>query len=103
MDNALIKAKKFVSDVKNSGCTVHSAYLFGSFAKGNPHKDSDIDVCIVSQDFGKDYIDEMVALRMIALKTDTSIEPVPLTPTDLADPYSSFSSEIRNTGVQITL
>lgn len=103
MNDALNKAKKFVVQLKNDGVKVDSAFLFGSHAKGTSHKDSDIDVCVVSSTFGKDYLDEMVDLRMKALKIDIHIEPIPLTPKDLADPYSSFSSEIRNTGVQITL
>ncbi len=103
MNDALNKAKKFVVRLKNDGVAVESAFLFGSYAKGNQHKDSDIDVCIVSSKFGKDYLDEMVDLRMKALKIDIRIEPIPFTPTDLSDPYSSLATEIRNTGVPITL
>ncbi|MCL4390169.1 MAG: nucleotidyltransferase domain-containing protein [Patescibacteria group bacterium] len=102
MNDALNKAKKFVVQLRNDGVEVDSAFLFGSYAKGTQHKDSDIDVCIVSQRFGKDYIEEMVDLRMKALKIDIRIEPIPLTPRDLADPYSSLSTEIRNTGLAIT-
>lgn len=101
MDDALNLAKKFVILLKNDGVVVDSAFLFGSYAKGTQHRYSDIDVCIVSPKFGKDYLDEMVDLRMKALKIDIRIEPVPLNPVDLADPYSSLSTEIRNTGLAI--
>ncbi len=101
MNDALNQAKKFVLQLKNDGINVDSAFLFGSYAKGTQHKYSDIDVCIVSPKFGKDYFDEMSLLRKKALKIDIRIEPVPLNPADLADPYSSLSTEIRNTGVAL--
>lgn len=101
MNDALKKAKKFVIQLKNEGCAIESAYLFGSYAKGTQHEDSDIDVCVVSPKFGKDYLDEMSFLRSRALKIDIRIEPIPLTPTDFSDPYSSLATEIRNTGLAI--
>ena len=39
--------------LKALGVTVERVILFGSFAKGNPRKDSDIDLIIVSEDFRK--------------------------------------------------
>lgn len=38
-----------------SGMNVYKVVLFGSYYKGKPHKDSDIDIAVVSDDFkGKD-------------------------------------------------
>ena len=43
---ALEVAQKYVSNV-NRRFEVEKAYLFGSFAKGTQHRDSDIDLAIV--------------------------------------------------------
>jgi len=99
MNEAKNKAKKFVKSLPKIGIKVQRAYLFGSHAKGKPKKDSDIDVCIVSDSFSKDYLTEMVKLRKDSLKVDSRIEPVPFLPEDLNDKYSTLASEIRKYGV----
>ena len=57
MDYKRLKIKKIIDDykliLKKLGITVERTILFGSFAKGNPRKDSDIDLIIVSEDFKK--------------------------------------------------
>lgn len=95
MNDAVIKAQEFINRVRNSGMFVSNASVFGSWAKGTAHEDSDIDVCVVSPNFGKDYIADMVRLRKISLPIDSRIEPIPLTPEDLADPYGTLASQIR--------
>ncbi|KKT75479.1 MAG: polymerase, beta-like protein region protein [Microgenomates group bacterium GW2011_GWA1_Microgenomates_45_10] len=102
MIDALAIAKKYISAIKQSGVRVNVAYLYGSYAKGTPRKDSDIDICIVSPAFGKDYLAEMVRLSKIRRKIDERIEPIPLTPQDLKDPYDSLVQEIRKNGIKIT-
>jgi len=99
MNEAKNKAKKFVKSLLKIGIKVQRAYLFGSHAKGKPKKDSDIDVCVVSNSFKKDYLTEMVRLRKVSLKIDSRIEPVPFLPEDLNDKYSTLASEIRKYGV----
>ena len=37
---------------------ISDAFLFGSYAKGEAKADSDIDLCVISPDFGKDEIEE---------------------------------------------
>lgn len=99
MNKAMINAQKFVNMVRESGILISKAVVFGSWAKGKANQDSDIDVCLVSSQFGKDYIKEMVTLRKIALKIDSRIEPIPLTPGDLNDPYGTLAAEIRKSNL----
>lgn len=94
-------AKKYVQVVQDSGLPVVKAYLFGSYAKGNNHKDSDIDICIVSNAFTDDYIREAVKLRRLAYGIDIRIEPVPFTELDLQNRYSSLASEITKYGSRL--
>lgn len=94
-------AKQYVKSVKKSGIDVSNAYLFGSYAKENPHKDSDIDICVISPKFGKDYFEESLKLRHITNKIDLRIEPVPLNPKDMKDKYSTLASEIKKYGISL--
>lgn len=80
---------------------VQSAYLFGSFAKGFDHEGSDIDVCIISSVFGKDYFDEETNLRRETLKVDARIEPVAFNPADFDDKYNLLVHEIKTHGIKI--
>jgi uncharacterized protein len=50
--------------------------LFGSYAKGNYHKDSDIDVAVILKDYNN-HIDTQLDLMRIRRKIDSRIEPHP--------------------------
>jgi len=95
------KINKFVELLKQQGVNISKIILFGSYAKGRASPDSDIDVVVVSNQFGQDTAEEMMLLRKIALKVDSHIEPVPLSPDDLSDKYSSFSQEIKRYGIDV--
>ena len=69
---------KFQKAVKKKGIKVTKTVLYGSYATGKYHKDSDIDVALISPDFGKDRFEEGVELFQIAYKIDPRIEPVPI-------------------------
>lgn len=95
------KINKFVELLKQQGVNISKIILLGSYAKGRASPDSDIDVVVVSNQFGQDTAEEMMLLRKIALKVDSHIEPVPLSPDDLSDKYSSFSQEIKRYGIDV--
>jgi predicted nucleotidyltransferase len=79
---------------------IEKVYLFGSFAKGTQHKDSDIDVAFVVDSYGEDY-DFMVIeppLWRLKRQVDYRIEPhVVARDSD----YAGFIDEIQRTGVEI--
>jgi predicted nucleotidyltransferase len=95
------KIDKFVQMLKQQGISVSRVILFGSCAKGRTHADSDIDVAVVSTQFGQDISEEMMLLRKIALKVDSRIEPVPFCPEDLDDNFSTLAQEIRRYGIDL--
>ena len=75
-------------------------WLFGSFAKGNFHEDSDIDVALVIDSFDENYnIFEMEPiLWKLSEKVDYRIEPHLIAKdTD----FSGFLTEINKTGIRI--
>lgn len=72
--------------------------LFGSYAKGIAKPWSDIDLCVVSDDFGVDDYEETVRLKKLTATVDPMIEPHPYHPKDLDNPYDPLAHEIRTTG-----
>ncbi|MDR3188777.1 MAG: nucleotidyltransferase domain-containing protein [Prevotellaceae bacterium] len=79
---------------------IDNFYLFGSYAKGAPRKDSDIDVALVVRHLEKDYSiwDTEPLLWKIGRQVDFRISPVLVA---LDTDYAGFFDEIRQTGVLI--
>jgi len=67
--------KDFIKAVKERNIIVEAAFLFGSYAENRANNDSDIDIAIVSPDFGKDFFEESALLKKISLKIDFDISP----------------------------
>ena len=98
--------REYVSLLRAAGIPVTEVRLFGSRAKSAPrHQYSDIDLCIISSQFGKDYLDEMGLLLGLTAKLDSPvpIEPIPFAPGDLDDRYSTLAGEIREQGVRVEI
>lgn len=79
---------------------LEAVYLFGSFAKGNSRKWSDIDLAIVSPDFSGDSFEDSKKLFPYLLKVDTAIEVHPFRPGDFTSD-NPFVEEILETAVRI--
>jgi predicted nucleotidyltransferase len=75
-------------------------YLFGSYAKGTPHEDSDIDVALIVQHLDENYSiwDTEPLLWKIGRQVDFRISPV-LVARDTD--YAGFYDEIKRTGIEI--
>lgn len=90
--------KKYQKLLRKRGVSVEKIILFGSYAKGTAKPWSDLDLCVVSKQFGKNGYDEMVFLNSLATDIESMIEPHPFHPKDLEDPYDPLAYEIRQTG-----
>ncbi|MCL1942758.1 MAG: nucleotidyltransferase domain-containing protein [Candidatus Azobacteroides sp.] len=73
--DALNIAQKYAEIVKDS-FDFQKLILFGSYAKGTPDEDSDIDIAIVFSDYDN-RLDRQVELMKLTRKVDTRIEPHP--------------------------
>ena len=93
--------KNYVLLLKKQRIPVERAILFGSYAKGDPKPWSDVDVCIVSKDFGKKPYEEMVLLQKLTINVDPLIEPHPYHPTDLKDKWDALACEINKYGITV--
>ena len=95
------KVKDYQALVKKSDfpMPIEAVYLFGSYAKGTAHKDSDIDVALVVNHFDGDFFDIIPPIWRLRENVDFRIEPhVIARDTD----YAGFIDEIQRTGIQIT-
>ncbi|MBI2326274.1 nucleotidyltransferase domain-containing protein [Candidatus Collierbacteria bacterium] len=99
--DAMALAKNYLRVVEQAGIEVERAYLFGSFAKGKTWEGSDVDVCIISPQFGVNYFEEKSRLNKLALKIDSRIEPVLFNPSDFGNKYDPLVAEIKRFGIQI--
>ena len=55
-NTALNIANQFIEALKRAGLKVLGAYLYGSYAHGQAHPGSDIDIAVVSGDFSGDRL-----------------------------------------------
>ncbi len=101
MTDPISIGKKFISELTATGIPISKAYLYGSYAKGKAKSDSDIDICVVSPEFGKDLVDEMVKLRQISRRVDDRIEAIPFGIDDINNLYDPLAAEIRHFGQPI--
>jgi len=99
-DDIISIAQKYYETVKSANLPMHidKAYLFGSFAKGCPHKDSDIDVAFVVNKWEGGYLDTVVPVWSLRRNIDWRIEPHFVVP---EEDYGNFLPEIQRTGVEL--
>ena len=93
---------KFAKALMAKGITIDRIVLYGSHAKGKQRPDSDIDIAVVSRDFGKDRVEEGMLLFRIAGEIDPRIEPVPISVKSYKnDTWVPLIYEIRTKGIEL--
>ncbi|MBC8204255.1 nucleotidyltransferase domain-containing protein [bacterium] len=72
---------RFRLNLEKQGISVDKVLLYGSYARGNYHEGSDIDLLVVSKDFQNKDFWERIDIIVNALMTELSpIEAYPMTP-----------------------
>ena len=92
--------EKYLERLKTNSIPVQKAILFGSYAKGKPGKDSDIDVAVISTAFKGDRYSDRRMIVPFRRGLDSRIEPMPFTPKDFAE-GGILIDEIKKTGQTI--
>jgi len=96
--------KEFINALKREGIDIDRVILFGSYAKGHARPESDIDIAIISKDFGKDRVEEGMTLFRIAGKIDPRLEPIPFsTKVFENDTWIPLIYEIRQKGIELQI
>ena len=94
--------KDYAHVLKTQKIKVEKLILFGSYAKGAFKPSSDIDLCVVSPQFGKNRFEERVKLMKLAIGVGENIEPHPYSPSGLKEKWDPLASEIRKYGLEIS-
>ena len=96
--------KEFVKALRQEGIRVDRVILYGSYAKGKVRPDSDIDVAVISRNFGKDRVEEGMTLFRIAGKIDPRLEPIPISSDSYEkDTWVPLIYEIKEKGIELEL
>lgn len=80
---------------------VYAIILFGSYAKGTEHEDSDIDIAIITNDIENDVFDEELKLMKLRRNIDKRIEPHLIRIDDYKKAETPFIKEVINTGIKV--
>jgi len=93
--------KNYINDIKKH-IKVNKVVLYGSYAKGNYNKDSDIDLAVFSDSFkDKKFVEITSFLFRFARKhKEYCIEPIGFTTMELKGD-NPFIKDILNTGKEI--
>ncbi|MBI4066685.1 nucleotidyltransferase domain-containing protein [Candidatus Gottesmanbacteria bacterium] len=98
----LEEIRRYAKVLRDTGIAYEALIVFGSSAKGTAKPWSDVDVCVVSRQFGRNRFDDRVRLMKLTDDDTINIEPHPLSPEELADPWDPLAAEIRRHGIRVT-
>ena len=99
MDNTeVIKKLKRYKKLLSKFMKFDEMVLFGSYAKGNASKDSDVDVAVIVSKISGDYFSTRPLLWKIRREIDDRIEPVLI---EKCHDDSGFLSDVMEHGIII--
>jgi predicted nucleotidyltransferase len=91
---------QYLQALQHNNIPIKEAILFGSYAKGNYQKWSDIDIALVSDIFAGDRIADKDKIRKITLSISSELEIIPFSPHDF-NSQNPFAREIMETGIKL--
>lgn len=95
----IANVKEYIAFLRENNFPVQKVYIFGSYARGNVHEDSDIDLAIVLKDLENSFFTQFELMKL-RRNFDLRIEPHPFSETDFA-PSNPFADEILTTGIRV--
>jgi predicted nucleotidyltransferase len=93
--------QKYAETLRAGGYPVEKMYLFGSQVNGKAHKDSDIDVAVVSNKLRRNKEKNRLKLWKLKMSVDLRIEPHGFTVEEFNSKEDPMVHEIRTTGVRV--
>ena len=100
-DEGLNIAREVKKLLQQRGYPIRRVILFGSVAKNQAHKQSDIDIAVVTEPFKRSQLEEGVDIHLASMEIDMRVETVTLHPDDFQRPFFTLGREIERTGVEV--
>lgn len=94
------KVEVLLSILLAEGLTITAAYVYGSQAAGTSHRDSDIDVAIVSPDLSGDRLEDWCRLNRVATRVDVRMEVIGFRPEQFRDEHP-LAWEVKTKGLRL--
>ena len=96
------KIDLFLRSLIVKGIKVEKTILYGSYASGLSHEDSDVDLAVISSDFGRNKFEEGKLLLKIAWRIDPRLNPIPVSKEAFEkETWIPLIHEIKQKGVEL--
>lgn len=89
--------KRYIKELKNNNIPIEQVIIFGSYVKGHPKEESDIDIALISSVFTGDRFEDRRRIVPLRRNIDNRIEPIPFRPEDFYGD-GNLIDEIKKTG-----
>lgn len=99
-DSAIKYAKKYLLMAQGLNIKIEKAFLFGSYSKDAQTNYSDIDLAIVSKDFGENPLENWKMVALASIKYNL-IEPHLFTWQEYKKSNSFLMEEVLKNGIEI--
>ena len=91
---------QYLNSLKEHGFPIQDAILFGSYARGQANRWSDIDLALVSTAFEGVRFTDKNKIRKITIAVSSDLEVLPFNPKDFM-PSNPLVKEILETGIRV--
>ncbi len=99
-EEVIKKVRRLLELLNSEGLDITAAYLYGSYAAGTAHEDSDIDVAIVSADLLGDRLENWCRLKKVACQIDVGMEVIGFRPERFRD-EDPLAWEVKTKGIRL--
>lgn len=100
-EEVIEKVRELLRSLSSEGMTIMAAYLYGSWANGTSHRDSDIDVAIISRDLSGDRLEDWCRLNGVATQIDARMEVIGFRPERFRD-EDPLAWEVKTSGMKLS-
>ena len=103
-DEVIMLLKRYIALLQANGINIQKAFLYGSFARNEQSKESDIDVMLISDQFETAAMEVRARPWQYTRKVDSRIEPFSIGyKTFFSDDDSALVSEVKKEGIEIAI